>query len=574
MRPLSPPPPHRTTIINRSHAVFTCVFLAFFGVSIIAPTPVMAQSCPALEARLEALEELTSRMQLVQIDGHWAYVFGLPDQGVNMYVQNGMGMTACANGLGNLIVGYNEGRTLAPDNRTGSHNLILGEMQNYTSYGGVVFGSTNSIEAPYSTILGGALNEATGYASSICGGAQGQASGSYATVSGGHANTASGYASVVSGGINNVATGDYSVISGASDGLAQGLQSVVLGRANNVASAENAAVCGGNLGHASGMFSVVSGGRGNEASALFGYQHNIIGGVMSLMTGRGHFSVNGAAVGTSIIGGIEHEIISASLNTIVGGAQHISAEGFCSLLGGYGNLCNSLHGQEVGGKHNRVDAEASTIGNGYYNEVSPTGIAATIIGGELNIAEGPQCSVFGGTEHHIYSDGVSSAISGGALGDIYKEYSSISGGIGHNIKGTFSSASGGQFVSFHLTSQYSASLGSSNSKINSYYDVLLGGDDHAINAYYGVIYGGYQNSANGDHSVIVNGNASVSRAKASVILGGGNPQSRNITGNSTNPNIGGISVILGGVGNNTTGNYCSLGGGNGRIQSVDYSYDF
>src|SRR5690554_99696 len=311
-----------------------------------------------------------------------------------------------------------------------------------------------------------------------------------------------------------------------------------------------------------------------SSSALFGYQHNIIGGVMALMTGRGHFSVNGAAVGTNIIGGIEHEIIGASLNAIVGGAQHISAEGFCSLLGGFRNLCNARHSQVIGGKHNRVDAESSTIGGGYYNEISPTGIAATIIGGELNIAEGPQCSVFGGTEHHIYSDGVSSAISGGALGDIYKEYSSISGGIGHNIKGTFSSASGGQFVSFHLTSQYSASLGSSNSKINSYYDVLLGGDDHAINAYYGVIYGGYQNSANGDHSVIVNGNASVSRAKASVILGGGNPQSRNITGNSTNPNIGGISVILGGVGNNTTGNYCSLGGGNGRIQSVDYSYDF
>src|SRR5690554_1086246 len=108
----------RTRTINRSHAVYACMFLAFLGVSFIKPTPVMAQSCPALEARLEVLEELTSRMQLVQIDGHWAYVFGLPDEGVNMYVQNGMGMTACANGLGNLIVGYNEERPTEANNRT------------------------------------------------------------------------------------------------------------------------------------------------------------------------------------------------------------------------------------------------------------------------------------------------------------------------------------------------------------------------------------------------------------------------------------------------------------------------
>src|SRR5690554_1279946 len=310
-----------------------------------------------------------------------------------------------------------------------------------------------------------------------------------------------------------------------------------------------------------------------SSSALFGYQHNIIGGVMGLKTGRGHFSVNGAAVGTSIIGGIEHEIISASLNTIMGGAQHISAESFCSLLGGFRNFCNAQHSQAVGGKHNRVDAEASTIGGGYYNEISPTGIAATIIGGELNIAEGPQCSVFGGTEHHIYLNGVSSAISGGELGRVHESYSSISGGLEHDVKGAFSSIAGGQYASFDVLSEYSVSLGSSSSKVDSYYNVALGGDNHSVGGYYSVVYGGYGNSTNGDYSVIVNGNRSVSRAKISAMLGGGESQSRNITGISTNPNVGSASVILGGSGNNTTGNYCSLGRNNGRVQSIDYSYD-
>src|SRR5215471_13626168 len=45
--------------------------------------------------------------------------------GANLRIVNGLGTTDTTNGLGNLIVGYNESRTnplFPPDVRTGSHN--------------------------------------------------------------------------------------------------------------------------------------------------------------------------------------------------------------------------------------------------------------------------------------------------------------------------------------------------------------------------------------------------------------------------------------------------------------------
>jgi hypothetical protein len=43
--------------------------------------------------------------------------------GANLRIVNGLGTTDTANGLGNLIVGYNEPRGFQPEVRTGSHNV-------------------------------------------------------------------------------------------------------------------------------------------------------------------------------------------------------------------------------------------------------------------------------------------------------------------------------------------------------------------------------------------------------------------------------------------------------------------
>jgi hypothetical protein len=66
--------------------------------------------------------------------------------GVNLHIVNGLGRTDCGepdtpvpdcpNGLGNLIVGYNEPRGFGEDIRTGSHNVVVGQEHNFSRFGG------------------------------------------------------------------------------------------------------------------------------------------------------------------------------------------------------------------------------------------------------------------------------------------------------------------------------------------------------------------------------------------------------------------------------------------------------
>ena len=52
----------------------------------------------------------------------------------NLQIVNGQGATDTANCVGNLIVGYNELRG-ASDDRTGSHMIVAGRQNNYSSFG-------------------------------------------------------------------------------------------------------------------------------------------------------------------------------------------------------------------------------------------------------------------------------------------------------------------------------------------------------------------------------------------------------------------------------------------------------
>jgi hypothetical protein len=64
--------------------------------------------------------------------------------GCNVNIVSGSGSTAGAvNGLGNLIVGYNENSIGAT--RTGSHNIVVGPDHEYTSYANIISGSGNVV---------------------------------------------------------------------------------------------------------------------------------------------------------------------------------------------------------------------------------------------------------------------------------------------------------------------------------------------------------------------------------------------------------------------------------------------
>ena|ERR1700690_4397743 len=120
--------------------------------------------------------------------------------GVNVQIVNGAGSTDRANGLGNLIVGYDEPNPRITPKRSGSHNIVLGPYHEYTSYGGLVAGIQNTISGPNASVCGGYANTASGDGSSVGGGEDNHARNLFSHVSGGVGNTADGVASSVLGG--------------------------------------------------------------------------------------------------------------------------------------------------------------------------------------------------------------------------------------------------------------------------------------------------------------------------------------------------------------------------------------
>lgn len=115
--------------------------------------------------------------------------------GANVHIRSGSGFTddnisggGTLKGLGNLIVGYNENAT--GQTRTGSHNLVGGSFNTFSSVGGMVFGLRNTLSGQYAAIVGGESNTASGMTASVLAGNSNTASGLRATVYGGLNNTA------------------------------------------------------------------------------------------------------------------------------------------------------------------------------------------------------------------------------------------------------------------------------------------------------------------------------------------------------------------------------------------------
>jgi len=215
--------------------------------------------------------EILSHMSL---DGQNLVVTGL-----NLQIVNGAGSTESTNGVGNLIVGYNES---SGQGRSGSHNIVVGAHHGYSSAGGLVAGFRNRVEGKFATVSGGTDGIASGDYSSVSGGRHGHAEGPYSSVTGGGGsdpaagNVARGEGSSVTGGQYNVAGGIVSTVSGGSHNEATGVVAAVAGGGFNVASGDWSSVTGGGGrdpaagNRASGYFSSVTGGEGKEADCDHG----------------------------------------------------------------------------------------------------------------------------------------------------------------------------------------------------------------------------------------------------------------------------------------------------------------
>jgi hypothetical protein len=229
-----------------------------------APPGLLADRVAALQDTLTALQEKLRHVTAVTTqDGRPEVVI----TGANLRIVNGLGSTDCLddqgnaipdcpNGLGNLIVGYNEPRPegSGENMRTGSHNVVVGSWHNYSSFGGLVVGEYNTISGAFSSVSAGFANVA---------------SGQYASVSGGTHNGATRYGAAVSGGVTNTASGDYAAVSGGNTNWASGDYAAVSGGFFNTAGGDLAAVSGGQGNTASGRFSSISGGFNRTAAGEF-----------------------------------------------------------------------------------------------------------------------------------------------------------------------------------------------------------------------------------------------------------------------------------------------------------------
>jgi hypothetical protein len=118
------------------------------------PGPDVTGQITALQA---LVADLTSRV--VALEAKLAHVSASGNDivisGANLYVNDGSGTTdGPVNGLGNVVIGYNELRG-AGDDRSGSHNLVFGSRNNYASYGGLVGGLQAGTTTPFSISTAG-----------------------------------------------------------------------------------------------------------------------------------------------------------------------------------------------------------------------------------------------------------------------------------------------------------------------------------------------------------------------------------------------------------------------------------
>jgi hypothetical protein len=238
--------------------ILTVFVVAALAASFDADAGVVQEQQAQIDDLIERVEDLEAANGALQalLAGVSRSNDTLLFEGMNLQIVNGLGATDGdtgdgpeVNGLGNLVVGYDEvrgcGGAICPANKYGSHNLVIGADNMYTSYGSLVVGENNSAFAPYASVVGGYFNDATGWYSTVVGSAGNVAEGNWSSVLGAYTGTASGIHSTAVGGDDASASGGFSTVLGGNHNVASGTFSTVTGGYWNEASGNGASVSGG-----------------------------------------------------------------------------------------------------------------------------------------------------------------------------------------------------------------------------------------------------------------------------------------------------------------------------------------
>lgn len=311
--------------------------------------------------------------------------------GVNVQVTNGLLATDSVNACGNLIVGYNEEDD--EDERTGSHNLIVGRQHSYTSSGAIIGGFDNRVDDRGGAVLAGFGNRVTGQGGAICGGEQniargfassvsggflneagaGDSSGAYGSILGGSRNRAAGFAAVVGGGEGGSATGEHAAVLGGWSGFADSVSSVVVGGFGNATAGDHAVAVGGSSNDVDAPRGVILGGTANRTGEAEAALAVIVGGRDNFAGGPESVVVGGGGNATVTLDG------PGTRSVVVGGEANVARGGESVVVGGTENETQAQHSVVVAGDENAAQADGSVIVGGREGETG--GILSVLLGG-------------------------------------------------------------------------------------------------------------------------------------------------------------------------------------------------
>ena len=301
----------------------------------------------------------------------------------------------------------------------------------------------------------------------------------------------------------------------------------------------------------SGTLSTIRCGVSNTATAAYS----------AALSGSGNTA---SGIYSSVGGGINNSV-SGSGSTVMGGS--------CNFSGG-------LRSSISGGFKNAIQSVDSFIGGGQCNFIcgaTPTGSFANAIGGGVGnntcrgtgtwspvlccftVAPTIYCSDYcgnfiGGGFQNMIRGGCYTFIGGGCGNCAFASKGAIGGGECNSINNSWSSIGGGQC---NTVSSYNGSImGGACNCLTGGAGFMGGGSGNTVSGNYAVIFGGALNCNCGSSAMI--GGGFCNRADGFVSVIGGGAYNKIITScpGCSVTSIG--AVILGGIGNNTTGGTWSI----------------
>lgn len=335
-------------------------------------------------------------------------------------------------------------------------------------------------------------------------------------------------------------TGASSTIRCGNGGSATGLATASLGGCFNCATGPYDVVVGGyNNKNTSSTQSFIGGGCQNLIST--GSWQTIAGGIGNCITAGGYNFIGGGYF-NSLIGGASESAI------VVGGTNTISS-GYSGILAGRAHNISAHCSSIAGGSANNVSGCNSFIGGGSVHSAS--GFRSGVVSGCGNVSSGSNSFIGGGAGST--ASGACSAVGGGQGNTATAAYSTISGGLTNTASGAHS-AIGGGCCNIASCNNVAISGGRANTASGGYSSIGGGLGNEAAGGGGSTVSGGYFNQALGLSSAIGGGCKNYVGALGGFI-GGGN------CNNVYNPTSGCLAygaVVVGGVGNNTSGGTWSL----------------